>query len=998
MLLALSCCAVANGQPIEPGQYVHQSWTVRDGAPSAVCVIAQAPDGYLWLGTGTGLFRFDGVQFSPYRLAPGQHLLSNDITALTFASDGGLWIGSYAGGANLLKDGQLTSFSSREGFPSGWVLDFTEGPDGDVWVATGQGLGRFDGKHWQSIGNDWDYPEDRADWVVFDKAGTLWVAAVNQLRFLQRGASKFQATNVALAPGATLAIDNTGTLWASDRLHGTRPLRGLSADHPTLPRIDTLPVSDENAALRLAFAQLGGLWGSGLGTGVVLHVADAARIGAAQNVTPAALTEIFSAPRGLTADTAIPVASDREGTVWVGTSVGIDSYRRGRVGTLRDFHIEPSAHVSATEDAHHHLWLASQNKVYRLDNDTFVPVITDAPDVQGLLLTRNDTLWVIGFRDLYREHEGHLENVPLPNHLYSSRLKFVAPGLNDDLWASIDGMGIFRFTNNAWVPWTPRTKGVKLSPTTGAAGLDGSLWLGYTGSEVLYVDRTGGEHFYDTHSGLDIGSVQVISMGTQGLLLGGNSGLARFHQGAIQSLTDRDFPDLTAITGIVQEADGSTWLNTGRGIVYYTAQELERAFGDPHYHPIAKRLDFRDGVQGVARQGQPTPTMQSDDKGRLWFLTGEQLQWMDPANQPRNPHPPPVHIKSVLSGGKSYSAADSITLPPGGASLQIDYTALSLASPSRVRFRYRLDGVDKDWIDPGARRQAYYTNLPPGTYRFDVIASNDDGIWNNQGASIAIDLPPRFYQTAWFHMLEILLGAGALGLAYLLRVRRVAHNVLLQSEARHAERERIARELHDTLLQAIHALALRFQSVAATIPENDPVQQGIRSTLKLASGFIVEGRDRVKALRTTLASIQALAAAVLDLAQSLEKASSVTVVAQIDVDDQAIDSALGDELFAICRESLINAFQHANASRIDVLIGTRKRHLHISIADNGTGMAPDVLARSAETGHWGLVGMRERARQLGAHFAITSGASGTTIALRMPLRTLRRRLLHARVS
>lgn len=984
-LMVAGSAAHATDAPITPAHYVHQSWTIGEGAPSAVCAIAQGPDGYLWLGTGTGLYRFDGVQFTRFQGPPGQHLASSNLTALTFVRDGSLWIGSYDGGATQLKDGELHAFPVKDGFPPGWVLDFSEGADGEVWVATGQGLGRFDGQRWHDVGKDWDYPADRADWVMHDAQGTLWVAAVNQLVYLPRGAKRFLHTNVALAPGATLAVDRSGTLWVADRLHGTRPLRGLSAAHPLLAGTDALPVTEAQAALRLTFDSAGGLWATGLGTGVVFHVAHAERVADGERVTQDTLSDVFASPRELTSNSAIPVAEDREGNIWVGTSLGVDSYRRGRVGTLSDFGLDAGQHVSVARDAHGAAWVSAQGSVFRMAGDRFVPVLTDAPDILAILLASDDTLWMAGFRDLYRQGPKGLEKIPLPDHLYASRLKFVAPGPRGTLWASIEGLGVFAFSGTAWAPWLPRTQGFTTSPAAGAIGADGSMWFGYVGGELLHVDRNATEHAYDTGDGLDVGTINTISIGDRDTLFGGSTGLARYRDGRLSSLTDRDFPMLSGITGIVRSATGYVWVNGGHGIVGYAASELDRAFDDPHYRPSADRFNFRDGVQGIARQGLPVPSMQADAKGRLWFVTNETLQWIDPANQARNPYPPPVYLTAVDAGGTSYTPADHITLPPGGASLQIAYTALSLSSPARVHFRYRLDGEDDGWIDPGSRRQAYYTSLAPGSYRFTVIASNDDGVWNNQGASTVIEIPPRFYQTRWFLMLGALALLAVGGLVYALRIRRVSRAIRMQAEARHEERERIARELHDTLLQAVHALMLRFQAVAAALPEHHPLQKGIRSTLSIASHFIVDGRDRVKKLRTTLTSTQALSTAIIDLARHLETASTVTVDTEAEIVDHEIDCALADDVFAICREALINAFRHAQASRIAVQVVATRKRVQVRITDDGNGMPPDAFKANDDEAHWGLVGMRERAARIGATLAFASPGRGTVVSLDAPL-------------
>ncbi|UPG96498.1 sensor histidine kinase [Luteibacter aegosomatissinici] len=994
MAFALACTAVAHADgpgALQPGSYVHQAWTTGDGAPPANIALAQAPDGYLWLGSGTGLYCFDGVTFSRYQPPPGQHLPAANITALKFTARGGLWVGFYDGGAAYIADGDLHAYDVADGFPPGWVLVFAEGPGGELWVATSQGLGRFDGTRWHKAGADWGYAADRADWALFDTEGTLWVSAVNQLVYLSHGTTHFQATNVALAPGSTLALDGKGTLWVSDRLHGTRPLPGISAAHPAVADAATLPVTDTHAALRMTFDREGGLWATGLGTGKVFHVADPQHLATTGIVGDRDVTHTFTAPQGLTSNTATPVLIDREGNAWIGTASGIDSYHRGPVGVLRDFGPEARLHTSVTRDPHGQLWLSNQETVYRLQGDNLETVLAGVPDILSILFDTTGMLWVVGYHDLYRYREGHLEPVPLPNGLYGSRLKFLAAGASGELWASIEGLGVHRFRGDHWEAWTPRSHGAKGYPTTGAMGPDGTFWLGYAGGEVLAVGSTGAETLYDPNNRMDIGAVATITATNTGVYFGGSTGLARYRDGRMQSLTDHDFPALVGITGIVQAAKGDVWINGGHGALRFTANELEQAFADPHYRPQSGLFDFRDGIQGIARQGQPVPSMQQDDSGRIWLVTNEGLYWLDASVQRRNTQPPPVFITGVQADGHALEPAGTVRLPSGDGALQVDYTAVSLTSPSRVRFRYRLEGEDLGWVDAGTRRQAYYTNLSPGTYRFDVIAANDDGVWNERGARLTIDIPPRFYQATWFIVLSALTLLALVALAYAWRIRSVSRAVRLQSEARHEERERIARELHDTLLQAIYGIMLRFQAVASAIPKDDPMQEGIQGTLKVANDFIVEGRDRVRELRTNITSLRKLGAAVEELAHLMENASTVAVVIEVRVDDQDIDPEVGEDILAICRESLVNAFRHAGAAQIELRLLTTRRSLELTIADDGMGMRNDMHGDPRDSGHWGIAGMRERAAVLGAPLGIQSTTHGTRITLTLPLRCLRRR-------
>jgi signal transduction histidine kinase/ligand-binding sensor domain-containing protein len=972
---------------VRPNQYVHQAWTIKDGAPPAVTALAQGPDGYLWLGTGSGLYRFDGVEFTRYAAPSGQHLVTTNLTALKFTVGGDLWIGSYDGGATRLRRGKLQSWGDTNGFPHGWVNNFAEGRDGDIWVATGRGLGRFDGKRWQTVGVDWDYPADRADWVHVDRDGTLWVTAVDHLFFLPPGAKRFKRSDIALGAYPLLAQDSQGTLWVSDRVHGTRPLPGLSVDHPNAHDPAIRPAADRHAAARMVFDDTGGLWQTALNNASVFHFSRPAEPISGAYTTDAALTDVFSAPSALTSNYALPVTLDNEGTIWVGTSLGIDSYHLSRVGSLHDTHTGTPAHLGITTDASGHLFLSTSDAVYQFDGNTFTPVLTTVPDtILSIFKDQSDTLWIIGFHDLMRDVQGHLEKVPLPEHIEASRLKFVAPGVRGDIWASVEGLGIYRFHGDTWSQWLPHTPKLELSPTAIKVEASGAIWFGYADGTLLRVDPTASEQVYRPQADKDTGPVTAISSGPFGVLFGGSAGLATVKNGHVESLTNQDFPAMTGITGILQQPDGGVWINAGRGVLQFTADELGEAFKDPGFRPATAIFDYRDGIEGSARAGQPVSTMQRSASGTIWLLTNENVYWIDPTTTPHNNVPPPVDIKFVVANDRRLAANQEIVLPAGTSALQVAYTALSLTSPTRVRFRYQLVGEDAGWISPGTRRRAYYTNLAPGTYRFNVTASNNENVWNTRGASLSITIPPRFYQAWWFHSLEVLFVIALIGLAYVLRVRKISQTIRLQTTARHEERERIARELHDTLLQAISGIVLKFQAIAKAIPDTDPLKKDIDGTLKMAADFIVEGRDRVKELRSRVSTTADLSAAILDLARALQDASSVVVDTSADITERPIDPGVADEILAICRESLINAVRHASASRIRIEVLSNDRLMQVRVIDNGQGIPPAILENATETGHWGIAGMRERALRIGTHLVIRSMPGETIVELRAPLR------------
>jgi len=324
-------------------------------------------------------------------------------------------------------------------------------------------------------------------------------------------------------------------------------------------------------------------------------------------------------------------------------------------------------------------------------------------------------------------------------------------------------------------------------------------------------------------------------------------------------------------------------------------------------------------------------------------------------------------------------------LPPRTRSLSIDYTALSLSIPERVRFRYRLDGVDEDWQDVGTRRQAFYTNLDPGRYRFRVIASNDDGVWNETGAALKFSIEPAFFETAWFRAVCVLLALVALYALHCWRLQLAKARLRDKLQERLAERERIARELHDTLLQSVSGLILRFDADARRLPPNEPVRQSLQKSLERADEVLLEGRSRVLDLRSSGKPDTALVESLGEAGRALAQHQAARFSLVQEGSPRPLDPLVQEEVSLIAREALLNAFRHAEASVVELRIDHGGKALQLRIQDDGRGIEPQYLNGPGRPGHWGLTGMRERAEKIRAELDILcKDGGGTQVRLRIP--------------
>jgi signal transduction histidine kinase len=452
----------------------------------------------------------------------------------------------------------------------------------------------------------------------------------------------------------------------------------------------------------------------------------------------------------------------------------------------------------------------------------------------------------------------------------------------------------------------------------------------------------------------------------------------------------------TGISGIIVTAQtGDLWLNGNTGISHITHAEVDRALHDPSYQPQYEVFDYRDGLVGTATQVRPWPSAVESSDGRLWFGTTAGVVSVAPDRIKRNLLPPPVTIWSISSGGRQYAnVGEELHLPVYTTQLQIVYTAGSFTVPERVRFRYKLEGSDSDWQDAGNRHEAVYTNLGPGRYTFRVVAANNDGVWNNTGASLHFTITPAFTQTKLFYALCALLCLAALYALYKMRTLQVAAQVRSRLEARLAERERIARELHDTLLQGVQGLILRFQAVASRHTQQDAAQAqtATEQALNRADEVLEKARDRVKELRATAGEEPDLPMALAVEGQQLGLAHPTQFRTSVEGARRALHPIVREEIFLIAREALGNAFQHSGAQHIEAEVSYGESELLVRIRDDGRGINVEVLEAGGVPGHFGLLGMRERAEKIRAQVRVWSKpGAGTEIDVRVPAEVAYRR-------
>jgi ligand-binding sensor domain-containing protein len=975
--------------PLNPdrkiSQYAHNAWRLQEGFFDAKPNhIAQTTDGYLWIGTHSGLLRFDGVRFIPWTSSDGVGLTHGEIRAVRGARDGSLWIGT-RDGLFQWKDQKLITIS---GVP-GPIVEIVEDRQGSIWIArsgSNDTIGpicRVDGDKSRCFNEGDGVPAgtDVGESLVEDVAGNLWMGTSNLLlRWGKNSSAVYKPLGLESNSDAgidALAASPNGSMWVgmSTPGHGLgleRLSNGVWMPFHT-PQLEgsKLQVTD------LLSDRDGALWIGTAGQGIYrLYDGRVDRFRRTDGLSSDFISEFFqdeegtlwvvtpqgvdsfrdlsiatwSSHEGLTADNVVSVAVAHDGTVWVGNVGGLDSISHGQVSSIREGSGLPGNQVrSIFEDRENRLWVGVDNNLFAFQSGHFRKI------------TRPDGTPIGPVRDITEDLQGNL---------------WVASKSEKQLMRIRD----FKVEEEFQLPDIPPIHALAVDPAD-------SLWLGLKTGDLARFQNGHAEIIYFPH-GKDSRVRQIITSPDGSVLAATASGVLAWRNGNALTLGVRNGLPCDGINGLMWDNHADLWLHTACGLIEIQSSELQQWWMRPESKVRYRSFDMLDGVQPGNAYYQPAA--RSND-GRLWFANGSVLQMIDPSHLAENPIVPPVHVEGIIANQRHFSTQESVTLPKLTKDLQIDYTALSFVAPQKVQFRYRLDGYDKDWHDPCGRRQAFYTDLRPGNYEFRVLASNNEGLWNESGASASFYIPPAFYQTSWFYILCVIAAGSSVCIFYFKHLKRVTSRIQEQLATRLEERERIARELHDTLLQGFQGLMLRFQSVLKNIPAESPARQMMESALDRADEVLLEGRERVHDLRDAGMTGDGFWGSLTgwgeELAQDCPTRFSVAIVGT----PQPLDPTVCNEIYQIGREALTNAFLHAFADRIEMeLIYTRTK-VRLIIRDDGTGTDSRTL-EEGRSGHWGLSGMRERSKKIGAHLSISSRAgAGTEIDLSIPAKVAYRR-------
>jgi len=975
-------------------QYAHTAWTFRDGLSTGnIFSMAQTPDGYFWLGGEFGIFRFDGVRAVPWQAPAGQELPEKFAFQLVSARDGTLWIGTFSGLASW-DDVKLTRHPE---FADRFVQSLFADREGTVWAATRSGVGAYarlcamrrDSS--QCFGDDGSL--GKTVWTISDdRSGVLRIGTDSGIWRWKPGPPRRETTEPRDVSGLVETED--GHILASTFASGLMQLDGRVGAHPVpyplrLPMGWTRPLSDRELSASTPLRDRnGGLW---IGTSEhgLVHLYNGR-------------TDVFTKADGLSGDIVNCLFEDREGNVWVCTTGGIDRFREFAVTTISSKEgLASAAVVSVVGDKLGSVWIGTRGGLTRWKDgqSTAFGKANGLPGnaVESLFQDDAGRLWLYAAGELAYFNGDRF--ITLPRALPSEEAHSITGDSQGKLWLAGNG-GLYRLREGRVVeklPWpalgAPERAKVIVADR-------GGVWISFWGTRVVLYFKDGAlRAFYKSADGLGKGRIADLRLDVDGALWAATDegGLSRIKDGHIATLTTAEGLPCAAIHGSIEDNDRSLWLYTGCGLVRIARSELSAWIADPRHRVQTAVLDAADGVRLRALSPSSfSPVAAKSRDGKLWFVTGDSVLVVDPSHLPYNDLPPPVHIEQIVADGKSYwqgltsAEGSNVRLPSRIRDLLIDYTAVSLVAPERVHFKYRLEGQDHDWREVVNDREVQYSNLPPKHYRFRVLACNNSGVWNEEGAALDFVIPPAWSQTKWFRAVCVAAFFAILWGVYELRVRQVAHQFNMRLEERVAERTRIARDLHDTLLQSFQALLPPLQAgINMLVARPDDARKVLEDAADHASEAIAEGRDAVQGLRLSTVEKNDLALAIRTLGEELASAgtnsSSPTFTVVVEGASRNLHPILRDEVYRLATEALRNAFRHAAARNIEVEIRYDQKYFRLRVRDNGKGTPSDVLSRDSLEGHYGLPGMRERAKLVGGKLTIwTEVDGGTEIELSIP--------------
>lgn len=966
---ASASAVLAQGPAESLGAYHHTAFRQQDGAPTDIGDIAQDQEGFLWVIGSKGVTRFDGKTFVP-SVPSGDAFSEAQIFHMVGAPDGGLWLSYSDNPPGYLFKGRLTN-----GLTSG--LDrrgrlFVDAI-GNVWAVTAHGLLVLKDRQWVAL----QAPQERpgCGFGSSDEVGNIWYECGDSVFFVAKGTMTPVRVD-GVVPGLVKVYAGKGGVIIAatqDSIYFYRATGAtLSPIMAPLKLFANRIYQDRDGAVWITSASIG------------LSYISAPALAMAERTHSAPKLESMTKADGLSGSFEDVIFQDRDGTIWIGSDSGLDRFTRAAFTTIRfPYNLHE---VSAAVDDDGSLWVGSESMLLLhgmptgpwttpLENSKFSLGVHRDPYSSRIITSITS--------GMYQVNQGGVKKIAEQPH--SSRTGTTAQfclamnhaGEVVACGAEHRGPSIWR--DNAWQPF-----GLKNGDVS-AIAVDGSdrIWMG-NGAEgqIVLWDSGQLQSFDEPNPG--VGRIKVLFPEEHGVWIGGEHGIRFFDGARFQAINVEQPEKFEPVTGIVKDAEGALWVQSLDGVFRISKDDINAALRAPSLQVSAQAFGAFDGIVGPPDPDNSLPSLRLDSKGRVWAQSVSGLAWIDPAKQLVSPQNPAVYIESVRSEGSVMRPTNKpIQLNGKQAEIRIAFASPALTRPDLVRFSYRLVGLESDWRDAGTSYQADYNSLPPGHYRFEVRMLSANGRSVLSTASIKLHRHPGPFETWWFRSLALLPIAVLIWLLFKLRMQVMIRNERIRSD----EREAVARDIHDTLLQRFQGVIMTVQAWA--LDESIPSKrraEALRISAQ-ARDAMLEGRERVLKLRSAEDLGLLLYDRILQESEQLRAHYPLQFSIHVTGSPRALTAPCEHELGDAAIEGVRNAFAHSGGTTVSVTINYTTSALWLLVADDGKGLPEEPKKVQGGRPSFGLVGMRERIRRLNGELTIESSPEeGTILHMCVPAR------------
>lgn len=971
-------------------QLHHSRWTATDGAPVGIRKISQTTDGWLWLGSTSGLYRFDGVRFEQFVPAKDPAFGARPVSTLAAAKNGDLWVGLLDGGiARIDPQGHLTVYPLPADLPSFQTAKLATTAGGQAWAVVSGQLLVFEGGRWRHPDAYFQAPTTPPTGLHTDANGALWLASGDAWWRLDPQRQQFVESVRGLAAGRAVRIVG-GMSWVVTA-EGLHPLPGSEQrGGPAARQPDSSAIWIDDQA---------NVWSAYCPAGLCRTRLPADWSTARHELPLPPVTETWTRRDGLSSDIGMTALEDREGNLWVATQTGLDRFRDTLLARFTpssaatNFLLQSYRVVDPGGQLRQHLLLSAMDATHGSqlwrwsEPQGFSPIdwARDRGRIRALHRDPEGREWVGSTTGLWMIEGSRARFVAPPDAASTSPYCAQLQSNRQGLWALFPSVGLKLLKDGDWqtLPF-PGLQDER--PTAFALEGTAAVWTGYANNRLMRSDPQGTQ-LYDSRQDLAVGAVNYVHIGRY-VLVAGDRGFQILHQGRFRSLRSPQAEALRGITGATETTDGDLWLNGVRGAVRVPAEALRRWVADPQSDVAVQVYDSGDGYPAAATALGPQSSVVASGPGRLWFAGLEGIASLDLDRLPAARRGPEVQWQAVAADQRWQDARDELQLPAGTQTVSVRFTALALGAPERVRFETRLLGVDTDWRPLGGQRELSYSHLPPGRHELQVRASLADGPPSPHPATLHFILQPTLMQRVWMRVL-LAVAATAL-LASVLRWRlglqaRREHDRL---RIRMDEREQLAQQLNDTLLQGLHGLTLHFQKVANRMRPEDPNHSLLEAALNRADELILQGREQVSALRNTLRREQQDVAVIWSgLGERLAAERKIAFLMEVEGASRPLRPQAKDLLQALGHAMLEQAFSRqtgAGTVRARLIWHWWGLRLTVTATLQPATAASEARPAPIERDATGQEALEQRARALGGWIRTThsrSAADGAWFSL-----------------